>query len=76
MPRNDRLIGRRAARCLKVLNLNFPLLLDLDSKVSHQYHVFGLPTSVFVGRDGVIREVTVGEMSKESLGALLVKALH
>lgn len=58
------------------LNLNFPLLLDGDSKVSHQYRVFGLPTSVFVGRDGVIREVTVGEMSPESLGSILARALH
>jgi len=58
------------------LSLNFPLLLDADSKVSHQYRVFGLPTTVFVGRDGVIREVIVGEMSKESLGAILARALH
>jgi cytochrome c biogenesis protein CcmG, thiol:disulfide interchange protein DsbE len=58
------------------LNLNFPLLLDTDSKVSHQYRVFGLPTSVFVGRDGVIREVAIGEMGKESLAAILSRALH
>ena len=58
------------------LSLNFPLLLDADSKVSHQYRIFGLPTTVFVGRDGVIREVIVGEMSKESLGAILARALR
>jgi cytochrome c biogenesis protein CcmG/thiol:disulfide interchange protein DsbE len=58
------------------LNLNFPLLLDEDSKISHQYRVFGLPTSVFVGRDGVIREVTVGEMSPESLGSIVERALR
>ena len=58
------------------LGLSFPLLLDADSKVMHQYRVFGLPTTVVVGRDGVIREVTVGEMSPGSLGALLAKALH
>ena len=58
------------------LGLSFPLLLDADSKVMHQYRVFGLPTTVVVGRDGVIRVVTVGEMSTGSLGALLAKALH
>jgi peroxiredoxin len=68
--------GEQATAYARELNLNFPLLLDSDSKVSHQYHVFGLPTTVFVGRDGVIREVTVGEMSPESLGSILARALH
>lgn len=68
--------GDQATAYARELGLNFTLLLDSDSKVMHQYHVFGLPTSLFVGRDGVISEVAVGEMSKESLGALLAKALH
>ena len=57
------------------LHLSFPLLLDGDSKVSRQYRVFGLPTTVFVGRDGVIREVSIGEMSQSSLEGFLRRVL-
>lgn len=58
------------------LGLRFPLFLDADGKVGHQYRVFGLPTSVFVGRDGVIRQVTIGEMDLASLDANLKKMLY
>ena len=58
------------------LGLSFPLLLDDDTRVSHQYHVFGLPTTVFIGRTGVIQEVIVGEMSKETLQANLAQLLR
>jgi peroxiredoxin len=61
---------------MKQLGLNFDMVLDSDSKVSHQYHVFGLPTSVFLGRDGVIREVIVGEMAENSLDANLKKLVR
>jgi peroxiredoxin len=58
------------------LNLTFPLLLDGDSKVSRQYRVFGLPTSVFVGRDGVIKDVTIGELNQSTLDGYLKRILN
>ena len=58
------------------LGLSFPLLLDSDTKVSRQYHVFGLPTTVFIGRNGVIQEVIIGEMAKETLEANLARLLR
>jgi len=58
------------------LGLSFPLLLDGDTRVSHQYHVFGLPTSVFINRNGVIQEVIIGEMSKETLESNLARLLR
>ena len=58
------------------LSLHVPLFADLDGKVGRQYRVFGLPTSVFIGRDGVIREVMIGQMSEGSLDANLKKMLY
>jgi cytochrome c biogenesis protein CcmG/thiol:disulfide interchange protein DsbE len=40
--------------------LTFPILLDTDGRVSQLYDLRSLPTSFFIGRDGIIREVVVG----------------
>ncbi|MBI3732757.1 MAG: redoxin domain-containing protein [Chloroflexi bacterium] len=58
------------------LNLRFPILLDSDSKVSHAYRVFGLPTTVFVDRSGAIKDVAIGEMEARSLDLYLKRLLN
>jgi peroxiredoxin len=40
--------------------LTFPILFDPDGAVSSRYRVTSLPTTLFVDRKGVIREVAVG----------------
>ncbi|MFO7584258.1 MAG: TlpA disulfide reductase family protein [Anaerolineales bacterium] len=47
--------------------LTFPILLDVAGEVTRAYRVMSLPTSFFVGRDGVIREVVVGGPMDEAL---------
>ena len=42
------------------LGVSYPLLLDSDNAVNRKYGVTALPTTVFVGPDGVIREVYTG----------------
>jgi cytochrome c biogenesis protein CcmG/thiol:disulfide interchange protein DsbE len=42
------------------LGVSYPLLLDTDNSVNREYGVSALPTTVFVGADGVIREVYTG----------------
>jgi peroxiredoxin len=42
------------------LRLTFPVLLDPQREVSRQYRVPGLPVSVLIDRDGVIRHMGVG----------------
>jgi len=42
------------------LNLTFPLLLDPNYLVSDQYRVGLLPTTFFIDRRGVIRDVVLG----------------
>ncbi len=47
--------------------LSFPILFDRDGKISRQYEVRSMPTSFFIGADGVIREVVVGGPMSEGL---------
>lgn len=47
-------------------NLSFPLLLDADGGVGRKYLVSALPTSFFIDRQGVIRDMVIGgSMSRE-----------
>lgn len=43
-----------------LMGVTYPLLLDADNSVNREYGVSALPTTVFVGPDGVIREVYSG----------------
>jgi len=47
--------------------LSFPILLDRTGDVSHLYMLRSLPTSFFVDRDGIIREVVIGGPMSEAL---------
>lgn len=47
--------------------LTFPILLDENGVVTRSYRVTSLPTSFFIGRDGIIREVVIGGPMDEAL---------
>lgn len=54
--------------------VTFPLLMDIDSKVSDKYPVVGLPTSYFVGPDGRLIYRAIGSREwdeKEMLQKIL-----
>jgi len=51
----------------KQYGITFPILLDTNGEASVLYELRSLPTSFFVGRDGVIREVVVGGPMSEAL---------
>ena len=42
------------------LGLTFPILWDEDGAVTQAYQVKSLPTSFFVDKEGIIREVIIG----------------
>jgi len=48
-------------------NITFPILLDVNGEASNLYELRSLPTSFFIGRDGVIKEVVVGGPMSEAL---------
>lgn len=45
----------------------FPVLLDSKGKVSKLYRLRGVPTSVFIGSDGVVRAVHPGPITETAL---------
>jgi len=47
--------------------LTFPIPLDTSGEVTRLYRVSSLPTSFFIGADGVIREVVIGGPMAEAL---------
>lgn len=49
------------------MGLTFPLLLDESGDVSNLYQLRSLPTSFFIDRQGIIREVVVGGPMSEAL---------
>ena len=47
--------------------LTFPILLDTTGEVTKAYQLRSLPSSYFIGRDGVIHEVVIGGPMAEAL---------
>jgi cytochrome c biogenesis protein CcmG/thiol:disulfide interchange protein DsbE len=56
-----------ASAFVRELGLTFPIPLDRTGAVSASYNLHGLPSSYFVGPDGVIRSVVVGGPMSEAL---------
>ena len=50
-------------------------LLDLDGKITRQYRITGLPTHVFIGRDGVIQNIVVGSITQPQMQAAVTKLM-
>jgi len=53
----------------------FPVLLDEKGRVRRLYALIGVPTSVFIGSDGVVRAVNPGPITKEILERDLAEIL-
>ena len=49
---------------IEEFGMTFPVVLDPDAVAFKDYNVLGLPTTVFVGADGVIREVFTGPVNR------------
>ncbi|HEY5730815.1 MAG TPA: TlpA disulfide reductase family protein [Anaerolineales bacterium] len=47
--------------------LTFPILLDETGSVGTAYQLRSLPSSFFIGRDGIIKEVVIGGPMAEAL---------
>ena len=56
-----------AAKFAKAAKMDFPILLDRDGKVSAAYYARGIPTSVFVDRQGIIGNVHTGALTEKRL---------
>jgi cytochrome c biogenesis protein CcmG/thiol:disulfide interchange protein DsbE len=56
--------------------LTYPIGFDATSAVYHAYHVYGLPTQVFLDRQGVVRAVVNGPLSELQAEQILAPLLE
>ena len=65
---NDRESQSQIAAFKQSNNLTFTMLLDSQKTVSLKYGVRGYPTTLFIDKDGIIRDIKIGIfLSKEQL---------
>jgi cytochrome c biogenesis protein CcmG, thiol:disulfide interchange protein DsbE len=55
------------------LRVSLPAVVDSSGEVGKTYRVRGLPSTFFVGRDGVIKQVQLGELDQRLLEAGISK---
>ncbi len=68
--------GMKAVRkFVAEFQMPFPVLLDEQGRVRRLYGLIGVPTSVFIGSDGVVRVVNPGPITKETLERGLAEIL-
>jgi cytochrome c biogenesis protein CcmG, thiol:disulfide interchange protein DsbE len=60
--------ARKAEQFRTEHHLAYPAVVD-DGTVRGQYNVNGLPVHVFIDRQGVVRNIVVGEMSPDEMQA-------
>ena len=53
------------------MGATFPIVLDETGQTAETYRVLGLPTSIFIDRDGIINEVFTGPINKAYIEAKL-----
>jgi peroxiredoxin len=47
------------------LDITFPVPLDPDGKMAKRYGVYAIPTNFLIDRQGIIREILIGEVFRE-----------
>jgi peroxiredoxin len=53
--------------------ITFPILLDLDSRVSWKYAVNAYPTTYFIDQEGNVQAIHLGLLSESTLATQLGK---
>ncbi len=51
--------------------LTYTVGFDVTSAIFHTYHVFGLPTHLFMDGDGVIRDVVLGPLTRDKADTIV-----
>ena len=59
--------GSKAAAYQRQLNGTFPIVLDEKSAVYRLYGFRGIPDSVFIDRNGIVRDIVQGPISRGTL---------
>lgn len=56
--------------------MDFTVAIDRDGELSDAYRLLGLPTTYFIGRDGVIRSIFTGPFESEERGTNVQAAIE
>ncbi len=56
-------------------HLSYPVVVD-SGTLRDQYQINGLPVHVFIGRNGVVRKIVVGELSAAMMRGNIESMLH
>lgn len=64
-----------ARSAIQEWGLTFPIVLDRDGVTSRQYRLQAMPTTFFIGPDGVIRDIVWGGPMSEALIASKIEKL-
>lgn len=65
-----------ASNFTQEMGLTYPVLLDKGGKVAGVYNVFGIPTTFFIDKEGVIRERVFGDMKEETVEGITLALLE
>ncbi len=65
---------KKAQQFVDEHRLTYPAVVD-DGKLRDAYNINGLPVHVFIDRQGVVRQIVVGEMSRDEMEASVKKIL-
>jgi peroxiredoxin len=55
----------------EAMDLGFVIPLDVDAQVSREYGARSLPTTFFIDREGIIRQIQIGPVTEATLAQLL-----
>ena len=54
-------------------DLHYPVGVDSDTQIAANYRVLGIPTHIFVGRDGIIKDMRIGGLSKKTMEKMITE---
>jgi len=57
----------QARAFVEEVGLTFPIALDRDGSVSKDYELMGLPSTYFIDREGIVRDVIIGGPISEAV---------
>jgi peroxiredoxin len=58
------------------VGIPFSIISDANGKIASAYRLMGVPTHVFIGRDGLIRDIKIGALAKDEMEAAVQAILR
>lgn len=55
---------------------SWTFVFDTTAEVANNYEIEAIPTSFFIDREGIIRAVNIGAMTKRAMEAKLAEAMR